>query len=115
MQLLSVCLIAFILALTKASPFNPNDVSTWLSYDISNLESETIISIIEKASNDFTSTGSFIIPQFLKSNLREIIAKELQSIKHIPRITTRTVFQDKGDFVNFDASSPRNVCLYHDA
>ena len=93
------------LTLTDASSFNPNDVSTWLSYDISNLESESIKSLVQKASTEFTSTGSFTIPQFLKPNLRDIIATPLQSIKHIPRIVTRTVFQDKGDFVNFDASS----------
>eukprot|EP01084_Bolivina_argentea_P155780 271467_1 len=100
-------LLAFSSQLNGAD-FNINDASTYLSYDISSLESPIIQTIIYKASKELQDTGAFVIPQFISPALRDLLATALKSANHIPRKTTRTVFQDKGDFENFDEDSPRN-------
>eukprot|EP01084_Bolivina_argentea_P190239 326976_1 len=106
-----ITLILMVLSYLNHAKFNLNDISTWLNYDITDFNSDNIKSIIVKASNDLKHDGSFIITDFLTPSLKDLIATELKSVQHIPRKTTRTVFQDKGDFIHFDTTSPRNFML----
>ena len=102
------CFSSLELSLGAKSTYSVEDITTWLGYNISDIGSAEITQLIDDCSNQLVNTGLFLIENWITTSLSLFIQIELLSASRISRQSTRTIFQDYGDFSNYASDSVRN-------